>query len=68
MDKAVGQVTDSGSVHIVSVLEDWNLLLVAGGMDAGANANIASELHCRLEERTQAYMKGIAQQIICPII
>lgn len=54
------------NVVVVSVMEAWNMLLAAGGMDAGAEANAVAELQVRLRKNDEEKMQKIQQKYQLP--
>lgn len=65
IDKAISLVNKDG-LTIVNVMETWNYLLVAGGVDWGAEANVAAALEHRLRSQDEEKMKKIREQYNLP--
>ena len=55
-----------GNVTVVSVMEAWNMLLAAGGVDAGAEANVVADLQTRLHKKDEEKMQKIRQKYQLP--
>ena len=60
IERAIAIADDKSQVFLVSVMEAWNMLLVAGGLEAGSHANVVSELHDRLQKNDQDKIKALA--------
>lgn len=60
---ALGSVEN---VVVVTVMEAWNMLLAAGGVDAGAEANVVADLRARVEQSDKDKLCAIRQQYQLP--
>ncbi len=62
IERAIQQAGGTAGVTVVTVMEAWNMLLVAGGLDVGSQANVVSELHDRLQHNDEEKMRQIQNQ------
>lgn len=65
LEKAVA-LGGADAVVVVSVMEAWNMLLAAGGIEAGAQANVMADIQTRLHKVNEKKMLDIQQRYGLP--